>query len=410
MLYVMLFFVVVGFVLDRWLAYLNDKNWTAQLPAEFEGFYSKDKYQKARNYDKDHDKLGVISGTIQFILTLIILYFGWFGILDAYIASFEFSHYLHVLFFFGVIMLASSVMNLPFNIYNTFVLEEKYGFNKTTLKTFILDKIKGTILSAVLGSLMLYLFIWFYDETGDKFWLYAWITSTSFSLFFATFYTSIIVPIFNKLTPLEEGSLRNKIEAFSKKVQFKLDNIYVMDGSKRSAKSNAYFSGLGATKKIVLFDTLIEQQDEEEIVAVLAHEIGHYKHKHIYKSMFFGIFQMGIIFYLLGLFIGNEAISQALGGQQSSFHLGLIGFMILLSPINLLSGIFSSWYSRKNEFEADAYAVTNYVPESLITALKKLTVDNLGNLSPHPYVVWLTYSHPTVLQRIERIRNLNANE
>ena len=358
----MLFFVVLGFVLDRWMDYLNNKNWNPELPAEFDGYYSKEKYQKARNYDRDHEKVARISGTIQFIITLIILLYGWFGELDTYLHRFNLDAFLHVLAFFGIIMMASFLINLPFSLYNTFVLEEKYGFNKTTLRIFIFDKIKGSILSGLLGALVLYLFLWFYKEAGSYFWVYAWIIAISFSLFFATFYTSVIVPLFNKITPLESGSLRDKIEQLSNEVQFKVDNIFVIDGSRRSSKSNAYFSGLGGTKKIVLYDTLLEQQEEEEIVAVLAHEIGHYKHKHIYKSMAIGVLQMGIIFYLLGLFIGNEAIAQALGGEQASFHLGLIGFMILLTPINLLTGIFSAWYSRKNEYEADAFAAKNYHP------------------------------------------------
>jgi STE24 endopeptidase len=313
------------------------------------------------------------------------------------------------LLFFGVIGIASDILSTPFSIYDTFVIEEKFGFNRTTVKTFVTDKIKGWLLAALLGGGLLAIFVWFYDFAGSLFWLYAWLFLTGFSVFMAMFYSTLIVPIFNKQTPLEEGELRDAIEAFARKAGFKLDNIYVIDGSKRSSKANAYFSGLGPKKRIVLFDTLIKDHTTEELVAILAHEIGHYKKKHIVKGMVVSGIHSVVMLYLLGFFINRPELSMALGVEQSSFHIGIIAFGLLYSPISTILGIAGNAMSRKHEYQADSFAARNYKPEPLQDALKKLSVNNLSNLRPHPLHVFINYSHPTLLQRLEHLEKFKVN-
>jgi STE24 endopeptidase len=235
------------------------------------------------------------------------------------------------------------------------------------------------------------------------FWIYAWLLAITFTIFMAMFYSSLIVPLFNKQTPLEEGELRDAIKRFTDKVGFKLVNVFVIDGSKRSTKSNAYFTGLGPKKRIVLYDTLINDLSTEEIVAVLAHEIGHYKKRHIYLGLLIGIIQTGLTLFIFSLLISNSSLSAALGGDQPSFHLGLIAFGILYSPISLLTGIMLHQISRHNEYAADRYVKENGDAEALISALKKLSSKNLSNLTPHPAYVFFHYSHPTLLQRIKAL-------
>ena len=313
---------------------------------------------------------------------------------------------LHALLFFGAFSVVSDIIGLPFELYGIFGIEEKFGFNKMTWKTYIADKLKGYLLGAIIGGVLLSLFVWFFMLSGSNFWIYAWILFSVFTLFFTMFYTSLIVPIFNKLNPLEAGSLREKIEAFAKKVSFPLTNIFVIDGSKRSTKANAYFSGLGSKKTIVLYDTLINEQTEEELVSVLAHEVGHYKMKHIQKGMVIGVLQMGALLFLLSLFINKPTLTQALGLQTDVpvFHLGLIAFSLLYSPFSMITGIFMNLLSRKNEFEADNYAKENTgTGAHLITALRKLSANNLSNLNPNKWYVFFHYSHPPLL---ERVRNL----
>jgi STE24 endopeptidase len=308
-----------------------------------------------------------------------------------------------VLVFFGILGLASDLINTPFSLYDTFVIEEKFGFNKTTPLTFLADKLKGWMLGILIGGGLLALIVWFYQLTTSLFWIYAWILATLFSVFMAMFYSTLIVPLFNRQSPLEQGELRDAIQAFSLKVGFRLDNIFVIDGSKRSTKANAYFTGLGPKKRIVLYDTLIRDLSTPEIVAVLAHEVGHYKKKHILTGMITGVIQTGITLYILSLFIGKPALSVALGAEQPSFHMGLITFGILYSPISLLAGLLMNYVSRRNEYSADRYVRDNYGAEPLAMALKKLSSKNLSNLTPHPVYVFFHYSHPTLLQRIRAL-------
>lgn len=403
---IILAFIVFNFILEFILDRLNAKTWDLPIPKELDGIYDEEKYAKARQYHKAKEKLSSIATVFSTILIILFLLFKGFAFVHLQVAAITSSPVLQALFFFGAFSVASDIIGLPFELYGIFVIEEKFGFNKMTWKTYLSDKLKGYALGALIGGILLSTFVWFYTAAGNLFWLYAWGLFSAFTLFITMFYTSLIVPIFNKLKPLEEGSLREKIEGFAQKINFPLTNIFVIDGSKRSTKANAYFSGLGSKKTIVLFDTLINEQTEEELVSVLAHEVGHYKMKHIQKGMIIGILQMGALLFLLSLFINKPALSQALGLQTDIpvFHLGLIAFSLLYSPFSMVTGIFMNIISRKNEFEADNYAKENTGSgEHLITALRKLSANNLSNLNPDKWYVFFHYSHPPLL---ERVRNL----
>jgi len=337
---------------------------------------------------------------------LLILFFDGFAFLDDYIRQIISNEILISLVFFGVLMFLSSLISLPFSIYSTFVIEEKYGFNKTTVKIFILDTIKGAVLSVILGGGILFLIIYLYQTFGSNFWILAWGVVTIFMLFMNMFYSQLIVPLFNKQEPLEEGGLRDAIEEFSEKAGFQLKNIFVIDGSKRSSKANAYFSGLGPQKRIVLYDTLINDLNQDEIVAVLAHEVGHYKHKHTIKGMFTAIIQTGLILFLFSLLIDNPILNETLGSEHQSFHFGLIVFSFLFEPFSLFVGIFTNVFSRKNEYQADAFAKDYGYKESLISGLKLLSRNSLSNLTPHPFYIFIHYSHPSLYQRIKALNSL----
>ncbi|MFP4288861.1 MAG: M48 family metallopeptidase [Bacteroidales bacterium] len=401
--YVIVAIIILDFLFDRFIDYLNSTRWSNVLPQELKGIYDEEKYRKSQNYHRENMKVGLLTSSLSFILILVFLFADGFAWLDNLVRQYTENPILMALLFFGIIGLASDILSTPFDLYDTFVIEEKYGFNRTTPKTYALDKIKGWILAILLGGGILALFVWFYRFAGELFWLYAWIFLTFFSIFMAMFYSTLIVPLFNKQTPLEEGELRDAIEKFARKAGFKLDNIFVIDGSKRSTKANAYFSGFGSKKRIVLFDTLIKEHTTDELVAVLAHEIGHYKKKHIVKGMFISTLTTGLMLYLLGMFINRPELSMALGVEQSSFHIGIIAFGLLYSPVSTLLGIGGNWLSRKNEYEADAFAAKKFKPEPLQEALKKLSVNNLSNLRPHPVNVFVNYSHPPLLKRLQHL-------
>ena len=403
---IILTFIVVDFIIENILDFINAKTWSLPIPKILEGIYDEEKYTKAQQYHQAKQRLSIYSTIISTLLTILILWFKGFAIIHLQIAQLTTSPILQALYFFGGIAIVSDIIGLPFEIYGIFNIEQKFGFNKMTWKTYIADKLKGYILGALIGGVLLSLFVWFYTISGKLFWIYGWIIFTLFTLFFTMFYTSLIVPIFNKLNPLEAGTLREKIETFAQKVKFPLNNIFVIDGSKRSTKANAYFSGIGSKKTIVLYDTLIKEQTEEELVSVLAHEVGHYKMKHIQKGIIIGILQMGVLLFLLSLFINNPQLSQALGLQTETpvFHLGLIAFSLLYSPISTITGIFMNMLSRKNEFEADNYAKENVgTGEYLISALRKLSANNLSNLNPNRWYVFFHYSHPPLLKRIQNL-------
>lgn len=402
-LYLIVGILVFDYLLEQLLDFLNATKRNSALPEELKGIYDAEKYEKSQDYDKSNYKFSIITSSFSLLLILVFLYFSGFAIVDNIARAYTSNSILIALIFFGIIMFASDIIHIPFEVYDTFIIEEKFGFNKTTVKTFIFDKLKGWLIAAVIGGGIIALIIWFYNSVGEYFWIYAWIAVSIFMLFITMFYTTLIVPLFNKLKALEDGELKDAITSFCINANFKLDNVFVIDGSKRSTKANAYFSGLGKKKKIVLFDTLIEKLSKEEIVAVLAHEIGHYKKKHTLISVFSSIVQIGLTFYILSLFVGNPNLSKALGSDIPSFHLGLITFGFLYSPISTIIGLFMNIISRKNEYAADQFASEKYESVYLQNALKKLSVNNLSNLTPHPLYVFFNYSHPTLLQRLKFI-------
>nr|MBK9649782.1 M48 family metallopeptidase [Bacteroidota bacterium] len=407
MLTILVSIVVISFLFERWLDYLNSKTWTTSLPFELQGLYDEEKYAKAMQYDKVNSRFENFTATLSFTVTLIMLLMGVFGKWYTYCESFGLSYTLTHFLFFGSLFIFSDLLNLPFQLYQTFNIEQKFGFNQTTLSTFFADKIKGYLLGIMIGGPLMAAFIYFYQYSGPNFWIYAWVVISGFSLLMAAFYSSLILPLFNKLQPLAHGDLRTAIENYCNKAGFKISNLMVMDGSKRSAKANAFFTGLGQSKKIVLFDTLINQHTQEELVAVLAHEVGHYKHRHILVSMIISVLQMGVLLYIFSLFVNEPAISVAMGGNKPVLALGILGFGILYSPLSLITSLVMNFISRKNEYEADAFAAKTYSAEPLMNALKKLSVNHLSNLTPHAAYVFFNYSHPTLLQRIRALIKLS---
>jgi len=404
------FWIIIGilifnFALTIFLNYLNIKNLKSSLPEEVSDIYDSNKYEKSQQYTKTNTNFSFITGTFSFIVIILMLFLGGFNFFDKLAIQYVGDTPITTsLFFFFLIYIGNELISLPFSIYDTFVIEKKFGFNKTTKKTFIADFVKSFLLTILLGGGILALLIYFYNLTQAMFWIYAWALITFFSIFMSMFYSNLIVPLFNKQTPLEDGELRTAIFNFSQKAGFELKNIFVINGSKRSTKANAYFSGLGPKKRIVLYDTLIEQLTVDELVAVLAHEIGHYKKKHTLKSMFFSIINTGIILYIFSLIVKFPEISIALGAEKVRFHIAIIAFMLLFSPISLITGLIMNIFSRKNEFQADNFAKNHGFAENLISGLKKLSVNNLSNLQPHRFFVFFNYSHPPLLERIKNLR------
>jgi STE24 endopeptidase len=402
---IILFLLVFDFVFDRMLDYLNSLYWSNDLPVELKGIYDAEKYSKSQDYEKATHRFSMLTSSLSFSAILCMLLFQGFAFADNIARSYSDHNIVIALIFFGMIGIAADILSMPFQIYGQFVIEEKFSFNKMTYRTFILDKIKSYFLAAIFGGGLIALLIFIYEGTGEYFWIIAWGVITFFMIFMSMFYSSLIVPLFNKQKPLEEGELKNAINDFAAKAGFKLRNIYVIDGSKRSTKANAYFSGLGSKKRIVLFDTLIQKHTTEELVAVLAHEIGHYKKKHTSKGMILSIIQSGLMLYILSLFIGNPVLSEALGATQGSFHMGIIAFGMLYGPVSLILGLMMNVLSRRYEYQADRFAAENYNAQSLKDALIKLSVDHLSNLRPHPVYVWFHYSHPPLLQRLSALKN-----
>jgi STE24 endopeptidase len=394
---------IAGYATERYLEYLNSKMWSDSLPEKLRGICDEEEYRRTQLYQKDNNKLSFWSSSFNTTLIILMICLGGFAFLDESARRFSNNPVLISLLFFGIIGLASDLINIPFSWIDSFVIEKKYGFNTMTIRTFVTDHIKSWFIAFLVGVPVLGLITWFYYKTGTYFWLYAWGLITLFSVLMNFFYSELIVPLFNRQTPLEPGLLREKIEDFAKKTGFKLRNIYVIDGSKRSTKANAYFSGFGPKKRIVLYDTLLRDLSEEQIVAVLGHEIGHYKKKHVIIGLVSSVLITGLMLFLFSLVVNNPMLSLALGTKVSSFHIGLIVFGILYSPLSLVIGLFSNYISRKNEFQADKFVKDNYLSGFLAEALKKLSVKNLSNMMPHPVYVFFHYSHPTLLQRLEKL-------
>ncbi len=400
---IILSIVLFDFAVSTILEILNTNHQNKPLPESLQDIYDKTAYQKSIDYQKAHTNFGFIQSGLSTIITLAALYTGLFGVYNDYLRSFTTQPIVLSLLFFGGIFLFSELIGLPFQYYNTFVIEEKFGFNKSTIQLFIADKLKGYLLTLVIGGVLGTIFLYLVNWLGVNFWWVFWAIATSFIFIINVFYTSLILPLFNKLTPLEDGELKQKIQEYCQKVSFPLTNVFVIDGSKRSSKANAFFSGIGKKKKIVLYDTLINENTTDELVAVLAHEVGHFKKKHIVVGFAISIVQTGAILFILSQFIFNNGLSLALGASSTYIHINLIAFGLLFSPISQLLGICFNLISRKNEYEADDYAKNTFGGQYLITALKKLSRNNLSNLLPHPAYVFVNYSHPPLWQRLKNL-------
>lgn len=404
LLFLILGIVVFDYLLDQTLNWLNYKSFDDQVPESLSDIYDEQGYANSQAYQKERAKFSFSTAAFSVLLSILILALGGFGLLDHYLRMYIDNSILLGLAFFGVIFMLSDLVNIPFAYYSTFVIEEKYGFNKTILKTFLMDKIKGYFLAVLIGFPLGYALLWLVVELGESFWVYALAVVTAFILFMNVFYTSLIMPLFNKLTPLAEGELKSAINNYTKKVGFPLNNVYVIDGSKRSSKANAFFSGIGKKKKVVLYDTLIKDHSAEELVAVLAHEVGHYKKKHIGQSLAISVLQMAITFFVMSLLIFNKDLSVALGGDELGVHLNFIAFGLLFTPISRVTGLLMNILSRKNEYEADAYAISTYQGKHLITALKKLSKNSLSNLTPNRWYEFVNYSHPSLAKRVAAMK------
>ena len=396
--------IILNFFKDSILDYLNSKYFDNKIPKIISDIYDKEKYLKSQEYKKTQYKFNRISSTYSLLILLLFFYFDGFLILDNYCRSLFDSELIISLSFFGIIYFGNDLLSIPFSIYHTFIIEEKFGFNKTTKKTYIIDKLKSWLLTILFGGGILSFIILQFEYVGQNFWIVAWIFISVLTLLINGLYAQIIVPLFNKQTKLEDGELKSEIEKYSKKVGFNLSNIFVIDGSKRSTKANAYFSGFGKQKRVTLYDTLINKLTKNQIVAVIAHEIGHYKKNHIIFNLLFSIIQSGLMLYILSLLIYMPIFSEALNIENHSFHIALITFSILYTPISEISSLIFNLFSRKFEYEADEYADKSFDGKYLIEALKVLTKDSLSNLTPHPKYVWWHYSHPTLLERINQLR------
>ena len=404
-LFTLIGIILFQFIFSEIIGSLNQKHFEGGLPSSLNGIYTDEKYQKAINYHRDNGKVGMISGVLNLAITLVVLYMGYYGkISDWVVTQFPDSQIIQTLVFFGLFGAFTSIIQMPFSYYSTFTIEEKYGFNKSTKKLFFIDLIKSTLLMVVIGGVLIWVFLALYNWLGANFWIYFWVVASVIILFINMFYTSLILPLFNKLTPIEDGELKDAINDYSSKNGFNLEGIYIIDGSKRSSKANAFFSGIGPKKKVVLYDTLINNHTTEELVAVLAHEIGHYKHKHIIWSMILSVGQIGAILWLLSNFLGSDTLSLALGASSKAVHLNIVAFFILFSPISTIIGMLFNIFSRKNEYEADKFAKDTYNEEPLITGLKNLSADSLSNINPHPLYVFMNHSHPSLTQRIDALR------
>ena len=396
--------LLIKFVIDSVLNHLNAKHFNDTLPNDISDVYEINEYQKSQSYKKTNHNFSKITSLFSLITTLLFFFFDGFSIVDEIARGFSNNIIIITLIFFGIIIIGSDIISIPFSLYKTFVIEEKFGFNKSTKKLFFLDKIKGLLMTIILGGSILSIITWFYEFTGNYFWIYTWLLITTFSVFLNMFYSKLIVPLFNEQTILEEGDLKNEIVKYVNSVGFKANNIYVLNGSKRSTKANAYFSGFGNQKRITLYDTLINDLENNEIVAVLAHEVGHYKRKHILYNLTSSIILTGFALFVLSLFIKTPVLSLALGVSHPSFHIGLIAFGILYSPLSQILGVFMNYMSRKFEYQADNYAKNTFSASPLISSLKKLSKNSLSNLTPHYLYVFFHFSHPTLL---DRIKNLN---
>jgi STE24 endopeptidase len=403
--YLLVGILAFGFLIPKILEFLQVLRPVPEVPTTLSQYLTRGKLLEAKAYQKDNFQFKLIAGTFSFVFTLVFITQGWFGAIDSWLGGFGLPPLLASVFFFALIFIGSDLLSLPFDYYSTFVIEEKYGFNKTNRRTFFVDKLKGYVLSILVGGSLLLVFLSLIHYMGEDFWWQFWMVASVFMVLVNLGYTAWILPLFNTLTPLEEGEVKEKLLRYAAKVQFPLTHIVVMDGSKRSSKANAFFSGFGKRKKVVLYDTLLEQHPPDEVVAVLAHEIGHYKKKHVKWGMLISCLEVGLLLYLLSLVLFSEEMSTALGGPSWSAQLNILGFTMLFTPLSMVLGVGMNWMSRVHEFQADAFAKETYAGKPLAEALKTLSVKTLSTINPHPWYVFFTYSHPPLLQRLARLES-----
>ena len=399
-------FVLIDFSAGMVINYLNENSKNAPLSAEAAEIYNSDEYARSMEYGTAKYKFEMLTSVITTVVILSAIILGWFAKLDLQIRDRIENNLLVTIVFVGILIVVSSLSSIPGRYYSTFIIEEKYGFNKTTKKLFITDSVKQLLLSLLIGLPLLYLIAWIYQEIQSMFWLMGWLLVAAFSLFMFVFGTRIFLPMFNKLKPLPAGELRDEIEMYCQSQGFPLSKLYEMDASKRSTKLNAFFSGMGRVKIIGLFDTLIEKLTIKEVVAVLAHEVGHYKRKHVYTMFAFSNVQTLIMFALMGWLLSNPNLSKALGSDIPSFHLSMLAFFLLFTPLSTLLGLINNSFSRHNEYQADRFSLDTYpdAREHMYSALKKLSVESLSNLNPHPLYVAVHYSHPPILARLANLK------
>ena len=396
--------ICLDFILNVTADVLNLKHLSSALPREFEGVYDPQRYRKSQQYLKVNTQFGWITSAFNLLVILVFWFAKGFPLLDKWVRSFELGPIVAGLIYIGVLMLLKSVLALPFSVYATFIIEERFGFNRTTWSTYLTDLLKGLALALLLGTPLLAAILAFFQYAGANAWLYCWIGVTIYMLVIQFVAPTWIMPLFNKFTPLEDAELKSAILSYAASINFPLENVYQMDGSRRSTKSNAFFTGFGKHKRIVLFDTLIKQHTPKELVAVLAHEMGHYKKKHVLQALVLGVLQTGLMLFLLAKFITYQGLFNAFYMPQQSVYAGILFFAMLYAPIDFFVGLLIQTLSRKNETVADRFAAeTTGDPGSMVDALKKLSVHNLSNLTPHPFYVFLNYSHPPVLKRIQHL-------
>ena len=396
--------IIVEYLLSSVSSFLDIKNITPIIPQDFKKAYDEKKYVQSQEYLKARTRFGLFSSTFSLCLILIVIHSDIFGVLDQYVRIQTENYILQGLMFVGLIYIFQDIISLPFSLYNTFVIEQKFGFNKTTLGLFIIDKIKGYAIFIVLGSVVITPLLYFFHLYSEIGWLIAWIILTVFMIGIQPLFVHVIAPMFNKFIPLEEGELREEIEKYTGKVDFPLARIDIMDGSKRSAHSNAYFTGFGKSRRIAIFDTLVEKHSTKEIVSVVAHEVGHYKLKHILQGTIIGIIETGIMLFAFNLIMNDISLFHVFGANQLSVHAGIVFFSMLYAPVSMLTSIITTAISRKNEFDADKYSLdTTNDGQALISMLIGLSANNLSHLTPHPMKVFLSYSHPPVTDRIKAV-------
>ena len=402
--YIIIFAIIIEYLLSSISSILDIKNITPTIPSDFKKAYDQEKYILSQDYLKARTSFGLFSSSFSLILIMIVIHSDIFGLLDQFVRGQSDSYILQGLLFIGIIYFFQDIVSLPFSIYHTFVIEERFGFNKTTLNLFIIDKIKGYAIFIVLGSIVITPILYFFHVYGDIGWLIAWSILTAFMIAVQPLFVHVIAPMFNKFTPLEEGELRSAIEKYTKKVNFPLARIDIMDGSKRSAHSNAYFTGFGKSRRIAIFDTLVEKHSTNEIVSVVAHEVGHYKLKHVLQGTILGIIETGIMLFAFNLIMNDISLFQVFGVSQLSVHAGIVFFSMLYAPVSMFTSIVTTAISRKNEYEADKYSYdTTNNREALVSMLIGLSANNLSHLTPHPLKVFLSYSHPPVVDRIKAV-------